>query len=145
VLVEPRPRHYNPTVDLTAPAGATDEKETARAGLLLLGICLLGAALRAAHLGHASLWIDELTSWSLSHHASLAEVLSDARRDFHPPGHLVILYWTQRLLGDSEASLRLPSLVAGVASLPLLFALGKRLFNPGVGLLAAAMLAGSFA
>ena len=113
--------------------------------LLLLGICLLGAALRAVHLGHASLWLDELTSWSLSHHASLAEVLRDARHDFHPPGHLAILYWTQRLFGDSEESLRLPSLVAGIASLPLLFALGKRLFNPRVGLLATAMLAGSLA
>jgi len=132
-------------MDLTAPTGATDEQATARTWLLLLGICLLGAALRAVQLGHASLWLDELTSWSLSHHASLAEVLRDARRDFHPPGHLVILYETQRLLGDSEQSLRLPSLVAGIASLPLLYALGKRLFNPRVGLLATAMLAGSLA
>jgi len=138
-------RAYSPEVDLTAPAVATDEKEAARVRLLLLGICLFGAALRVVHLGQASLWLDELTSWSLSHHASLAEVLRDARHDFHPPGHLVILYWTQQLLGDSEASLRLPSLVAGVASLPLLFALGKRLFNPTVGLLATAMLAGSLA
>src|SRR5512140_3812228 len=113
-------RAYSPGVDLTAPVVATDEKEAARVRLLLLGICLFGAALRVVHLGQASLWLDELTSWSLSHHASLAEVLRDARHDFHPPGHLVILYGTQQLLGDSEASLRLPSLVAGVASLPLL-------------------------
>lgn len=59
----------------------------------------------------------------------------------------VLLYWLQmvcyRWLGVSETSARLPSALAGLASILTVCWLGRRLFNPMVGLLAGVILATS--
>lgn len=108
---------------------------------ILLGITILGALLRFYHLDFESLWYDELASWQQSSKSTVGEVFEGMRRNVHPPGWTIFLYFVQNLLGDSEFALRLPSAIVGVLSIPALYMLGKHLFDSKVGLIAALFLA----
>ena len=55
------------------------------------------------------------------------------------PYYLFLHFWT-RIFGDSELALRMPSLLAVAAGVGIAAELGRRLFSPGVGLLAGLML-----
>jgi len=110
--------------------------------ILLIAILGLGASLRLYGLEIQSLWNDELCSWSYSHYDCLSDVIdTGVRPDIHPPGYQIILYFVERYLGDSEAMLRLPSAIAGILSIGMIYLLGKRLYSPWEGILAAAIMA----
>jgi putative flippase GtrA len=128
---------------LVAVRGATSDIAVARwAWLLLGGALLLGAALRFGTLGAESLWNDELSSWKRSLYDNVAQVTAkSAYSDFHPPGFQIVLFYVMKLLGDSEVALRLPSAIAGVLSIGMIFMLGRRLYSWREGLLAAGLLA----
>jgi mannosyltransferase len=102
---------------------------------LVLGI---GALLRLATLGVQSLWLDEGVSfWTVNRSLpGLIELLSDYIR----PLFFLVLY-PAYLLGGQEWLLRLPSALAGVASLGLFYLLGQVLFDRPTALLATALLA----
>jgi mannosyltransferase len=107
---------------------------------LFAGILVVGALLRLSGLGRESLWQDESWTWYLVHD-SLGDllhrlILSDA----HPPLYFLLL-WPWVKLGDSETLLRLPSALLGIASLPLLYRLGRSLAGAREGLVAMAFLA----
>ena len=101
---------------------------------------LLAAALaaRLPNLGE-SLWFDEVVYTSVGlGPGSLDRVLF---RDVHPPLYaLIMLGWT-RLFGDSEIAVRVPSLLFGMASLGIVFALARSWFGGRVALVALALLA----
>ena len=61
--------------------------------------------------------------------------------DVHPPLHHAILWVTVRIFGTSEVAVRLPSLVAGVALVPVLFWVGTTLFDRRTGWIAAILAA----
>jgi mannosyltransferase len=114
--------------------------------LLLLFIALAFA--RGVYgLGSQSLWWDESlslqrASYDLPHILSNEIVLTDATRqlvtfDNHPPLYFLLLHFMIRLAGQSEFVLRFPSLASSVLTVPLLYALGKCLFDQRIGLLAA--------
>jgi hypothetical protein len=110
--------------------------------ILLIAILTVGACLRLYGLENQSLWNDELCSWFYSHYDCLSDVIDKGvRPDIHPPGYQTVLYFVERYLGDSEAMLRLPSAIAGILSIAAIFLLGKRLYSPWEGLLAAATMA----
>ena len=112
----------------------------------MIAVTLLGAFLRFYHLGLQSLWLDELASWSLSKNVGVLPYLLDrARYDPHPPGYQILLIFVERYLGDSETVLRLPSAMAGTIAIPVLFALGRRMYSARVGLSVALLLAVSWA
>lgn len=101
----------------------------------MVAITLLGAFLRFYHLGSQSLWLDELASWNLSHNVSVGHyLLHVARYETNPPGYQILLIFVERYLGDSESVLRLPSAMAGIVAIPVLFALGRRMYSSRVGL-----------
>lgn len=104
---------------------------------LILG---LGAILRLATLGRQSLWLDEGTSYWLANRSWQALLTSLPSYDPHPPLHYLILQ-PMIALGGNEWLLRLPSALAGIASIGLLFALGKELFDRKTALTAAFILA----
>lgn len=54
-----------------------------------------------------------------------------------PPLYLYVLAGAMRLLGSGSTAARLPSLLASAATVLLTFWLGRRLYNPATGLLAA--------
>ncbi len=111
--------------------------------LALLAIILLALALRAYHLGTKSLWLDELNLLhSADGHGSLFRRFSNTPNYSldHPPAYLFLLRVVMLTLGREEWMLRLPALVASVACIPALWMLGRMLFGPAVGLMAALLL-----
>ncbi len=104
---------------------------------LILG---LGAILRLATLTFQSLWLDEGFSYWIANR-SVADLLAYLPTwDTHPPLFYLITHWMIGL-GGSEWLLRLPSALAGVASIGLIYALGVELFDSPSGVLAALLLA----
>ncbi len=110
--------------------------------IALLFIVLVGASLRLYGLDIQSFWNDELSSWYRSSFESLSEVINiGVRPDVHPPGYQIFLYYVEQYIGDSEKILRLPSTIAGICSIVVIFLIGKQLYSYKEGLIAAALMA----
>ena len=107
--------------------------------LLLLAILLVALGLRLRGFGE-SMWLDELftSSYFCGHPLVLARTLYT---DIHPPAYFVFIHFWIRVFGDGEIWLRLPPLLSGLASLWLIFQLGKRYRDEATGWVAAALLA----
>lgn len=107
----------------------------------LLAIVALGALLRVETAAE-DLFADELaTAWVVTAHGFFGvfeTVASDA--EISPPLSFA-LSWLSAKLGDSEQLLRLPSLLAGVLTIPLVYALGLKTVGRQAALLAAALTA----
>lgn len=97
-------------------------KSDARGPLAFLLIAAL--LMRLPNLGQ-SLWFDE-ACMSDQRIGSWAQLLSTIHIDIHPPLYLVFAHVWNGVFGDSEVSLRVPSLLAGLGSLWLAFTIGKR-------------------
>jgi 4-amino-4-deoxy-L-arabinose transferase-like glycosyltransferase len=120
----------------------SDNHMSRRALVVLLFILILGAAARFVTLSRESVDGDEVFSRRvalLPIHTGLDVVRNDL---VHPPFYYLLLKAGTTVWGASALGIRLWSLVFGVATLPLVMAIGTRL--PGVryaGFLAAAMIA----
>lgn len=109
------------------------------ASLALLGLTAAGAVLRLRNLGGESLWLDEAISAT---HARLplGKLLGGVVDPGNPPLYYALLKAWTALFGSSEAGLRSLSALAGVAAIPLLFAVARALFrDERTGLAAAAL------
>jgi 4-amino-4-deoxy-L-arabinose transferase-like glycosyltransferase len=129
----------------------TIQKTLAVAALSI--ILVLGAVLRVHDVERRTLNHPEVYSpgidlpWNLSNpnpRFTLWQTLAGTiAGEPHPPGYyIVMLAWT-KLFGSSIFSLRLPSLLFGVASIFLIYVLAIHTENTLTGILAAAMLAGN--
>ncbi len=103
------------------------------------GIFGLGAALRSFELGRLSFWYDEVVTMRLARADSVAALLErlfqiDATR---APLHPILLEAWLRLFGTSEASARSLSVVCGLATIVLIFLIGRIVFDAPTGLWAA--------
>ncbi len=99
-----------------------------RASWWLWAIVALGAVLRLIALGHKSFWLDEIASVVITRLPTPAfwSML------WHAEGNMALYYVLLRpwlFFGVGEASVRVLSAVIGIASIPLMYALGKRLFG----------------
>ena len=108
--------------------------------ILLWGIVALGALLRLWALGAKSFWLDEI--------ASVVIARMPGNSFWHwlwtEEGNMALYYvmlrpWLEIHLG--EATIRLLSVFPGIASIPVMYLLGRRLFGRRVGLLAGLLLA----
>jgi uncharacterized membrane protein len=102
-------------------------------------VVLVGILLRVCALGGQSLWRDEGFSVQLSY-KGIAEIIQNRANDNHAPLYFVFLHYWVRLFGDSEFSLRLPSVLFGAAAVYLLYRIGLLLFDRRIALLAAFLL-----
>lgn len=109
--------------------------------LLLAGLTALGAALRLHGLDAQSLWNDELASITTSQLPTVGQVYWYAGGPQHLPAYFVGLRYWLHLAGDSAVAARLPSALCGIATVPAMFALGRRWFGPVEGLIAAGLTA----
>lgn len=100
--------------------------------ILLLIITLLGLLLRLFRLGYHDLWFDEAISIFFSGYY---------QRLWNPPLFYAILHLWIKLFGQSEFSVRFPALIFSTLSIPSIFLLAKSLFNPRIGVIAAAIIA----
>lgn len=116
---------------------------------LLILITAIGAMLRLYKLGYTSLGNDEVASilgirfYKLGYPSpgnddisSLVAAKPGSYRIPHPPLSFVILWLFIETLGTNEFTVRLPSCLFGIATIPLVHFFGKQLFGEKEGLLA---------
>jgi uncharacterized membrane protein len=93
---------------------------------LILAI-LIGAALRGYRLGADSLWVDEFATLDLATRSPADIVRLSSTINFISPLYFLLVHWTMKTLGESEVALRLPSVVAGVCTIPVTWLLIKEI------------------
>lgn len=104
----------------------------------LLGLALI---LRIPGLGLDALWYDETFTAGLAK-LPLDQMFVVIRADVHPPLWYLIEWFTVRVLGSSEAALRLPALLFGVGSVLAVYRLAKAMdFDQNTALTAGALAA----
>jgi Dolichyl-phosphate-mannose-protein mannosyltransferase len=114
------------------------EPDTAKntALVVLAGLVLLGLAVRLAVA--RGIWLDEAISIHqarLSLHGMFRTLYYGDRQ---PPLYPLVLWVTIRLLGHGEFAVRLPTVIAGTLVIPVLYELGRELYDRRTGLIAAA-------
>ena len=103
--------------------------------LILSLITIAGICLRLYHLDSQSFWLDEGFSANIARHPSLQAWSQDSP----PPLYYALLAAWSRF-SDSDYWLRLLSVIFGVATIPVVYSLGRKLFGPRAGLWQAAAL-----
>jgi mannosyltransferase len=109
--------------------------------LILLLLTLLALALRLYRLDAQSLWYDEGFIVYLAR-MDLAEITARTAADIQPPLYYYLLHGWIELFGQGERALRGLSLLFGVLTVPLMYAVAWELFHSRLaGILAALLVA----
>ena len=94
----------------------------------LAALTILAAALRLSTLDLQSFWYDEaFTPVHVLHPSLWATLSSVVHTENTPPLWYLIAWADSRLLGTGEIALRLPSALAGIATVPVAWAIGREL------------------
>ena len=107
-----------------------------RTAVVLLGLLLLGIALRVVAIGREPLWADESLTAILVRYPWWSFPFTSV--DATPP----LFYWLEKALvpeGAPPAAWRMVSLVAGVVTIPLTYWFGRELKSRTAGLIAAGL------
>lgn len=131
-----------PTAPASSSAGALGaRREWVRPGYLqgILLVSLLGLAMRGLALDFVPLWSDEAFMAVLMRR-SLPAIIDVVHNDNHPPLQYLLVR-AATLLGDTPFWLRLPSVIAGTAAVPLAAALGRRVGGDRAGIASGAVVA----
>lgn len=109
--------------------------------LLLLFFTVAGAALRLLHLGAKSLWMDEPLTVAIARlpWPQFARNWRYGEGAFQGAYFLWMREWLR--FGDTEAWIRLPSVLFAIASIPLLYVLARRLIGEKAALASAVLFA----
>lgn len=107
----------------------------------LLAIILIGLFLRVYHLQTQSIWFDEAFSVFESKMSLPQLVETVASVENSPPLYFVFLHYWMMIFGSSESAVRFLSALFGVLAIPVIYLVGRQLFNEEVGLLSAFILA----
>jgi hypothetical protein len=108
--------------------------------LSVFALILFAWGLRIHNLGAQSLWYDEGNSY-VQATRSFADIAANAARDIHPPGYYWLLAAWRAVAGETEFALRFPSALGSLLTVALAYALGRRLYGAGAGLLAGVFVA----
>ena len=139
-------RHQKPVVmfmdmpDAQAKPAAQDRSRLVVAVLLIV-IILLALVLRLYRLDNQSLWYDEGFSVYLAG-MDIDQITARTAADIQPPLYYYLLHGWIQLFGDTEWALRALSVLFGVLTVPLIYAVAQLLFRSRLaGLLAALLVA----
>lgn len=128
----------------TAPEGGPGSGvgRLTRTGGWLLLLMVLGAALRVYRLPANSLWVDEFATLKIVT-LPFSEILrASAEVNFCPPLYFWLVHGVISVFGESETSLRLVSVLAGVLTIPAAWLLAREVTeDSGVAWLCATLLA----
>jgi hypothetical protein len=111
-----------------------------RPAAVVVLLVLVALALRLPLFGDA-LFGDEIYTFDLVDRDSLVRTLSLAHQTEGTPPLFYALAWLTHWIGDATVSVRLPSLVFGLATVPVTYLLGRRVAGPFAGVVAAALVA----
>jgi uncharacterized membrane protein len=109
--------------------------------IALLLILLLGWALRLHAIDARSLWADEGWTMLLSQGPGLGTITRTMAHDQHPPLYFILFRLWRNTTGDTELATRYFSVLIGMLAIAGVYQLGRELFRPSVGILAALILA----
>ncbi len=117
------------------------KRDAIRLGGMAL-LMLLGLGLRIYRLRDQSAWCDEAQFFALS--AQDLRTFLDIIKFWGPDNVLLyyaVFYWWNHLLGISLVTARMLTILAGVACIPLVYVLGRRVFDERAGWIAAMLTA----
>jgi len=102
----------------------------------LFTILLVGSCCRIYQLGTESLWLDEGASLGFAYIGGPSEIVEQSKTDNNFPTYYLILYYWIALFGESDLSVRVPSALAGIVAIFVIYKLGYLLFSRNVGIIA---------
>jgi 4-amino-4-deoxy-L-arabinose transferase-like glycosyltransferase len=120
----------------------TPSPVTSRERMAIIVILLLAAVLRLALITDHGLKNNDFISIRSATELGWWGMVEERTERNHMPLYFLTLKSWLSVAGSSEASLRLPSVAFGVAGVALLWWVGRMLFGPAVGLLAALLALG---
>jgi mannosyltransferase len=124
------------------PAAATRAQSRLGSWWPLAALIVLAAALRLATLDLQSFWYDEaFTPVHVLHSGLGATLRAVVHHENTPPLWYLIAWADARLFGDGAVALRLPSALAGVLTVPVVWAAAQQLAGRRAALFAAAIVA----
>ena len=108
---------------------------------VVVGLILIASALRLVMLGSQALWYDEV--WTLDLARSPLGVMLHRIPNWEttPPLYYLFAWFSSHAFGPSQAALRLPGAVAGILTVPAVWAAGRRLGGVRAGMIAASVTA----
>lgn len=105
-------------------------------------VCAFGGALRLHSLGFDSFWLDETITMHFVSTMSYVELLTELPKvQPHLPLYYVLLKGWIALFGTEEQAVRLLSACVSLLTIPLIYAVGKRLYGFQVGAIASILFA----
>jgi mannosyltransferase len=117
-------------------------RSRSRAFWIVAGLTLLGAVLRFATLGVQAYHHDEIVTASRVLRVGFGHAMDAVGfSESAPPLYYALTWFWTQVTGTSEWGLRSLSAVAGVATIPVAYLVGRELRGPRAGLLAAALVA----
>lgn len=124
------------------PSLADDHASAARppVELLVFGALVLAAGVVLRFVTRSPLWLDEALSVNIAK-LPLGDIAEALRHDGHPPLYYWLLHGWIRLAGDGDTAVRALSGLFAVATLPLLYLVGRRRGGLLLGWLAVVVLA----
>ncbi|WP_126662424.1 glycosyltransferase family 39 protein [Haloterrigena salifodinae] len=132
----------SPSLPIETGGEGNRDRSLAGVPVELYPIVLIAAALRLFRLESESYWVDEVVSVTIVTSNTPSELLvSVPGNDPHPPLYYLILSGWTALFGTSELTARLLSALVGVATVVVLYGVGRRLFDREVGAIAAVLVA----
>jgi mannosyltransferase len=107
---------------------------------LLVLILVAALLIRVLAASRSRLWFDEIyTLWVARR--PLPDLLRTVASDIHPPLHYLMVWGWRAIGGESDVWIKSLSIVIGLATVWLVYAIGRDLFARDTGLIAAAVLA----
>ncbi|MDO8669981.1 MAG: glycosyltransferase family 39 protein [Dehalococcoidia bacterium] len=104
---------------------------------LLYGLVLFAFAMRVSNLDYQSFWRDEVDAVLFARESLPSLLAKFASVGENGPMYFLVLHYWIGLVGDSEFSVRFFSLVFGVITVPLIFAVGNLIVGRWTGVTAA--------
>ncbi len=108
---------------------------------IVAALTALGAVLRFTRLGHQGFWFDEANTALLVHFSPGNMIGLIPQTESTPPLYYCVAWVWARVFGYGEAGLRSLSAVAGVLTVPVVYAAARELISRRAGLIAAALTA----
>lgn len=108
---------------------------------MIWGILAVAVTVRLININQ-SLWLDEAINVLAASNNSFVNMISQYPiGDFHPPGWFFILWIWERIGGNGEVWVRLPSVAFGVLTVWFVYLVGKELFTKKVALIGSLLMA----
>jgi uncharacterized membrane protein len=115
---------------------------TRRRGIVLAALCALAGLIRAAFAYHGGIWADEGFFLLVVRAPSWSTMLDFLRfHESHPPFFYGLMRLWMSATGGGDAMALLLCVLIGVAIVPAIFIVGRDLFSPRAGLIAAGLAA----